>query len=105
MPENTTTGTKVEQQPGYTFLSSVVGWLVVWGVLIAMAQFSDTAQLAVLFAYLILVTALLAYGQEAFANLGHVIGTGQWFSFNPGEAGNAPDSGGGGGSGGSHKPM
>lgn len=74
-----------QQKSPYSALSNIMGWLVIWGVLIAMVQFSDTAQLAVTFAYLILVVALLEYGAESFANIGVVIGAGKWFSFNPTE--------------------
>lgn len=47
----------------------VIGWLVVGGFLIVFADIPATSSIAVSFAYLILIAALLTGGEDAFNNL------------------------------------
>jgi len=47
----------------------VIGWLIVGGFLIVMADIPATEDLAVAFAYLILIAAFLSGGYDAMTNL------------------------------------
>lgn len=47
----------------------VLGWLVAGGFLLVMADIPATADLAVAFAYLILIAAFLSGGYDAMTNL------------------------------------
>ena len=47
----------------------VIGWLIVGGFLIIAADIPLTSDLAVAFAYLMLIAALLTGGEDAFNNL------------------------------------
>lgn len=51
----------------------VFGWLVVGGFLLILADIPATSELAVSFAYLMLVAALLAAGPAAFDNLTRLV--------------------------------
>jgi hypothetical protein len=51
----------------------VIGWLIVAGFLLVMADIPATADLAVAFAYLILITAFLTGGFDAMQNLASLL--------------------------------
>lgn len=51
----------------------VLGWLIVGGMLIVLADIPATSDLAVSFAYLMLIAALLAAGPAAFDNLTRLV--------------------------------
>jgi hypothetical protein len=51
----------------------VIGWLVVGGFLIVLADLPATSELAVAFAYLMLIAAFLTGGQAAFDNITQLV--------------------------------
>jgi hypothetical protein len=53
----------------YNPITQYGAWIVLGVVLLGAAQFDTTAQLAAGFAYLILVAAILWYGQNALTNI------------------------------------
>lgn len=53
---------------------SLLGWGVIFIVLVAMADFESTANLAASFAWLIFISVLLLYGPTAFGNLSSLLG-------------------------------
>jgi hypothetical protein len=53
----------------YNPITQYGAWIVLGVVLLGAAQFDTTAQLAAGFAYLILVAAILWYGQSALTNI------------------------------------
>ncbi len=53
---------------------SLLGWGVIFLVLIGMADFDSTAPLATSFAWLIFLSVLLRYGQQAFGNISSLVG-------------------------------
>jgi hypothetical protein len=58
----------------YNPITQYGAWIVLGVVLLGAAQFDTTAQLAAGFAYLILVAAILWYGENAIANIQHLLG-------------------------------
>lgn len=53
---------------------TLVGWAMLFIILIALADIEATGDLASAFAYLLLLTILLAFGPDAFDNLTRLLG-------------------------------
>jgi len=53
---------------------NLFGWAVLFVILIALADIDSTAELASAFAFLIMVTVLLAFGPDAFNNITRMLG-------------------------------
>ena len=60
--------------PDYSTIQQYGAWIIIATVLLGAAQFDSTSQLAATFAYLILVAAILWYGQTALANIKGISG-------------------------------
>jgi hypothetical protein len=53
---------------------NLFGWAVLFVILIALADIDSTAALASAFAFLVMVTVLLAFGPDAFNNITRMLG-------------------------------
>jgi hypothetical protein len=61
----------------------IAGGIVVAMFLVIASDFDATAQLAVAFAYLILISSLLVVGPAAFENLSRMVGSTRTVTTNP----------------------